>query len=124
MSKRKLIALDYDGVCVSNAFPAHGVPETHAAAVIKRLTQQYEVVLFTSRIAPFDMEGQPRPGKHVAHELRCIHNKLKQMGLGYLEIHQLPWKIGADAYVDDKAIRYTGNWLQTEKDIQEALHGE
>lgn len=115
---RKHIALDYDGTIVSNAYPEHGTPEPHAAAIIKRLMDRYDVTIFTSRIAPFDMEGHPREGRHVAHEITAIHNKLKRMGLPYLPIHQLPWKIGADLYIDDKALHYAGNWLKTELEIE------
>jgi hypothetical protein len=118
---RKHIALDYDGTIVSNAWPDHGTPEPNAAAVIKRLCAEYDVTIFTARIAPFDMDGQPRKGKQVATELRDIHNKLKKMGLGYLEIHQLPWKIGADLYVDDKALHYDGSWIETELEIHRRL---
>lgn len=122
-NKRKHIALDYDGTIVGNAWPDHGAPEPNAAAVIKRLMEKYDVTIFTARIAPFDMDGNPRKGKQVATELRDIHNKLKRMGLGYLEIHQMPWKIGADVYVDDKAVRYQGDWLATEGTIEAALEG-
>lgn len=118
---RKHIALDYDGTIVSNAYPEHGTPEPCASAVIKRLMEKYDVTIFTSRIAPFDMAGQPREGRHVAHEITAIHNKLKKMGLPYLPIHQLPWKIGADLYVDDKALRYHGDWLETEESIDVLL---
>lgn len=118
---RKHIALDYDGTIVSNAWPEHGTPEPQAAAVIKRLMERYDVTIFTARIAPFDMDGNPRKGKQVASELRDIHNKLKRMGLGYLEIHQMPWKIGADLYVDDKAEHYDGDWLATERHIHARL---
>lgn len=121
MSKRKLVALDFDGTVVSNAYPGVGVPEPNAAAVIKRLSKEYNVVIFTSRIALWDMAGNLRPGKHVAHELRRIHNKLRQMGLGYVPIHQAPYKIGADAYLDDKAIQYKGDWLQAERDLHAFL---
>lgn len=123
-NKRKHIALDYDGTIVGNAWPGHGKPEPHAAEVIKRLMQDYDVTIFTARIAPFDMDGNPRQGKQVATELRDIHNKLKRMGLGYMEIHQMPWKIGADLYVDDKAVHYAGDWHQTEREIKGRLFAQ
>lgn len=43
------------------------------------------------------------------------------MGLGYLEIHQAPYKLGADLYIDDHALRYTGNWLETEVEVNRLL---
>jgi hypothetical protein len=79
------------------------------------------VTIFTSRIAPFDMEGRQRSGKEVAREVTAIHNKLKLMGLPYIPIHQLPWKVGADLYVDDKAVQYRGDWKQTEGEIRARL---
>lgn len=122
---RKRIALDYDGTIVASAWPAHGKPEPGAAAAIKRLMQQYEVVIFTTRIASRDVDEQtPRSGVEIAKEIRGIDRKLKQMGLPYLEVWQHPWKIGADLYVDDKALHYDGSWLTTESDIYRRLRDE
>ena len=118
---RKLVALDYDGTIVSQAWPDHGKPEPNAAAVIKRLMEKYDVTIFTARIAPFDMEGRQRSGIEVAKEVKAIDRKLKGMGLPTLPIHQLPWKIGAAAYVDDKSIEYRGDWLDVERKLHAFL---
>jgi hypothetical protein len=119
---RKRIALDYDGTIVASAWPDHGKPEPGAAAAIKRLMQQYEVVIFTTRIASRDVdEMTPRSGVEVAKEIRGIDRKLKQMGLPYIEVWQHPWKIGADVYVDDKAVWYDGDWEITEQVIYDRL---
>lgn len=111
-----VIALDYDGTVVDNAWPEHGDPQKNAAAVIKRLRAKgIDFTIHTCRIAPFDMEGQRRPGVTVTKEVRGIDRKLKQMGLGYINIHQDPWKPGAAVYLDDNAQRHNGDWLETEE---------
>lgn len=118
---KKHIALDFDGVVVGNEWPGMGKPEPNAAAVIKRLSDTYDITIFTSRIAGWDVEGVRRSGRTIAKEIRAIDRKLKMMGLGYLEIHQAPYKLGADLYIDDKALRYEGNWLDTEADVNRLL---
>jgi hypothetical protein len=115
--RRPIIALDYDGTVVTNSWPEHGTPQPGAAKALKKLSNDFDLVIHTCRIAPFDMEGNPRTGKQVADEKRGIHNKLKQMGLGYVEIHQLPWKPNADIYLDDKGMHHF-NWALTERNIE------
>ena len=117
-----VVALDYDGTIVSNSVPEHGTPEPGAAAAIKRLRAKgIEFVIHTSRIAPYDMEGNRRSGVQVAKEVRAIDRKLKQMGLGYMNIHQDPWKPGAAVYLDDNAAHYDGDWAASEQLILERL---
>lgn len=118
---KKHIALDFDGVVVGNEWPGMGKPEPNAAAVIKRLSDTYDITIFTSRIAGWDVEGVRRSGRTIAKEIRAIDRKLKMMGLGYLPIWQCPWKVGADLYLDDKALHYAGDWLTTEQEIVERL---
>jgi hypothetical protein len=119
MERRPTIALDYDGTIVSNAWPEHGDPEPNAARNIKHLLKTFDIIIHTSRIAPVDMEGSFRTGTQVAKEITAIHNKLRKMGLPWLPIHQLPWKPGADLYLDDKGMHYNGNWDETLGEIVE-----
>lgn len=121
---RKHLAIDYDGTIVDIGWPGHGKPKPNAAAVIKRLLQQYDVTIFSTRIAPVDVDGVTRrSGVEIAKEVRGIDRKLKQMGLPYIPIWQDPWKVGADLYIDDKGVHYDGNWLATEFEIERRLNG-
>lgn len=117
-----VIALDYDGTIVDNAWPEHGTPQKDAAAVIKRLRAKgIDFTIHTCRISPFDMEMQRRPGVSVTKEVRAIDRKLKMMGLGYMNIHQDPWKPGAAVYLDDNGAHHDGDWLRSEQIILDRL---
>lgn len=115
--RRPIIALDYDGTVVSNAWPEHGTPQPGAAKVLKKLSNEFDLIIHTCRIAPVDMDGSRRTGTEVAKEITAIHNKLKKMGLPWLPIHQDPWKPGADLYLDDKGMHHQ-NWSKTEQMIE------
>lgn len=120
---RKHIALDYDGVCVTGPYPEHGRNMPGAAAAIKRLMQDYDITIFSSRIAPFDLNMEPRTGVEVAMEVRAIDRKLKSMGLPQMPIWQHSWKVGADAYLDDRAVGFRGDWNQAERELRALLEG-
>lgn len=66
------------------------------------------LVVFTSRIAPVDPWGVPRPEADVHREIANVRQWLDEHGLSFMQLHTDPWKPGASVYVDDKAERYTG----------------
>lgn len=115
--RRPVIALDYDGTIVTNSWPEHGRPLPDAARSIKGLLNDFDIVIHTCRIAPYDMDGGKRNPIEVAKEVKAIDRKLKSMGLPTLEIHQDPWKPGADIYLDDKGMHFT-NWLDVNRQIE------
>lgn len=115
--RKPIIALDYDGTIVQNAWPDHGKPLPGAAKSIKQLLNDFDIVIHTCRIAPYDMEGGKRTGSEVAKEVTAVHAKLRMMGLPWLPIHQDPWKPNADIYLDDKGMHFTG-WQDVNRQIE------
>ena len=107
---KPLIAVDWDGTCVPNAWPdqpAEWLPG--AVDALHALTQFARVTIHTSRIAPAEyLTELPRPPEKVAQEVAYIRGMLDEAGLTMVDIHQKPWKPSAIAYVDDKGVHYTG----------------
>jgi hypothetical protein len=114
---KPIIALDYDGTIVTNSWPEHGKPLPDAARSIKKLLNDFDIIIHTCRIAPYGVHGEKRSPIDVAKEVKAIDRKLKSMGLPTMEIHQDPWKPGADIYLDDKAMRFH-NWHDANRQIE------
>ena len=46
---------------------------------------------------------------------------LDDVGLGHTEIWQRPYKPAATVYVDNRAVRFTGNWKEVLEDVYQAI---
>lgn len=68
------------------------------------------VVLHTARIAPVTPFGEKRPVDEVTAEIESIRELLDEGELGFMPIHNFPWKPSSSGYLDDKAIPYAGDW--------------
>ncbi len=100
-SRRPVIAVDFDGTICEHAFPECGELKPGAKKVLDLLSKQFDIVISSCRTSKmFEHEG----GKYVREMIR------------FLKEHEIPYsridggdegKIVADAYVDDKAIRFT-----------------
>lgn len=105
------IAVDWDGTLVTNAWPEKSYEwQPGAVAALRKLSSFANVVVHTSRIATMTWlaEELPRDPAEVQLEINYIRQMLDDAGLEQVEIWTQPWKPGALAYVDDKAIHYTG----------------
>lgn len=105
------IVVDWDGTCVENAWPAMGDWLPGARTALRQLLDTgWEVVVYTTRLAPVEVdESTPRP-ETMARETLLIREMLDGAGLQGVAIWNRPWKPGAVVYIDDKAIRYKGSW--------------
>ncbi len=91
-----IAALDWDGVLVD--------PKTQdwlpgaKQAISSLLMGKRKVVIHSCRVLWPD-------------GLTQIQSKLREAGfIGHVDIHTGPGKPGADLYVDDRALRFTGDW--------------
>lgn len=103
------IVIDWDGTLVENAWPGFGEWRPGAVDALKQLVEVAQVVIYTCRIAPVQPDGKTkRHPARVQAEINNIRAKLDDAGLYTVIIHNQRWKPGGIAYVDDRAVRYTG----------------
>ena len=106
----KIIAIDFDGTIVKNAFPDIGEEQPHAVNTIKLLKKRgYRIVLWTCRT-----------GEHFD----AAKSWLDKSGLvfdaynGHLssEFEDNGRKIFADVYIDDRSFpSFKGDWTEVMK---------
>lgn len=118
-SGQNRIVVDWDGTCVPSEWPGHPgfFPDT-VAALRAFLEAGLEVVVLSTRLAPRDIDEQtslPRVDKERKH--RYIRRTLDEAGLHDVLIWRRPWKPGALFYVDDKAVRFDGDWQAVLKEV-------
>lgn len=112
--KYKYIAIDFDGTIVDEAFPNIGKLKPHAKRVMHKIHQHGGVItIWTCRTG-------------IA-EINCL-DFLTDKGIPFDFINRnpqglidkygtMPRKIGADVYIDDKAMFCNIDWLEIEKEL-------
>lgn len=110
MSKPRL-AVDWDGVCVKNVWPAQGDWLPGAVESLRTLLETCDIVIHTCRIArgPEPPRFPEKTQAEINGEFNYIRKMLDEADLQDVTIWTHPWKPGADVYLDDKAVRFT-NW--------------
>ena len=113
------IVVDIDGTIFKLAWPGLGEWIPGAANFLRTLMENgYEVVLYSTRLAPTEVdEVTPRGQQTCDEELNRVVLRLAEEGLQDLRIWDKPWKPGAIAYIDDKAVVADGDWRRTLKDV-------
>lgn len=111
-SGQKRVVVDWDGVCVPSEWPGHpGLFPGTKEALRAFLDAGLEVVICSTRLAPRAVdEVTSLPRRDKDREYRYIRRTLDEAGLEEVGIWRRPWKPGALFYVDDKAIRFDGDW--------------
>jgi len=122
---RKRLMIDFDGVIHDytdgwNDGKITGGLIPGSAEAIEILRQDYEIVIFTTRAAPPEEEE----GQSNTEQVKAVSDWLKQQGVYFDKI--TGEKLGAIAYIDDKGIRFEGNWkyvLDKINEIQNTREG-
>ncbi len=105
--RKKVIAVDFDGTCFDTDDHGELVPVPGARDALSLLKNQgYHLVIHTCRTTIAMDRGS------LDEEVHFIESILRSHGFEYDEIH-LGEKLVADAYVDDRAIAFRGNWEKT-----------
>ena len=92
-----------------------GKPLPGAKEAIDALKEDYEIVIFTTRAAPPEIDKNKSPEEQI----KRVGKWLDEHGIYYDKV--TGEKLGALAYVDDRAVRFEGNWnyvLQKIREIQ------
>ena len=115
---RPIIAVDWDGTCVEQRWPAQGDWLPGAIKHLRKLLKDYTVFIYTTRIVGvsyFDW-NEKLPRESVLAEINYIRRMLDDAGLEEVRIfesypHGVPGKLSAAAYIDDKAVPFNGSWI-------------
>jgi hypothetical protein len=111
-------AVDWDGVCVENAWPEMGEWLPGATEGLRHLSTLGTVIIHTCRVAPVYVHAQGdrniviRDEALVASEILAIKKKLKRRGLDGIEVWTRNYKPPAAVYIDDRGWRFE-NWPDT-----------
>lgn len=105
--RKPIVIVDWDGTLVTNAWPRMGTWQPGAIEAIKRFLQEgYVVLVHTSRISPFALDGTNRPSEEVDQSIKEIRDMLDAAGLVSVGIWTKPGKPPHSVIIDDKAERY------------------
>ena len=112
----KTIIIDFDGTLCKFAFPDVGPPEPGIKEALTKLKELgYRVCIHSVRTATYWGDRKRK------HHIQVIEKFMKENELPYDEIlvDKNMDKPIAEVYVDDRAIRYEGNWLEIIKILGE-----
>lgn len=112
------IVLDWDGTCVEEIWPGNDGDWLPGAvdSIKEMLDAGYEVMIHSTRLSKMDVD-EVTPFEGHEETVRHIREKLQKAGLHEVGIWLQDWKPGAIAYIDDKAIKFSGNWEEIMKEI-------
>ena len=98
-----IIAIDFDGVLVEDAFPAIGEPDWEMVSAIWRLGfTDHELILWTSRVNE-RLEEAVQWCKEHDLKFVCVNNNSPS---NLAEYGTDPRKVFANIYIDDRACGY------------------
>lgn len=100
-------------------WPAEGKWLPGAVKALQKLDKKYTLIINSARVAPVSFEDWDTPlsPREVAHEVAYIQRMLDEADLGHVEIWQRPFKVPAKAYIDDRGVRFEGNWPKTVRQL-------
>jgi hypothetical protein len=109
------IAVDFDGVIHDfkgwGDGTCYGDPLPGSLSAIKKLSEKYNVIIFTAKARPDRPLVNNKTGKELVEEWLEKHDVLKFIDYVTFE------KPRAKFYIDDKAIKYDNNWDQIIEEV-------
>jgi histidinol phosphatase-like enzyme len=110
-----VIAVDFDHTLFTETPSGEAVPLPHAREAMVELKRQgHHLVIHTCRTTVAREDG------NLADELQWIAATLNEHGIPFDEIYAGD-KLIADAYVDDRAVGFRGDWNATLSELGQRL---
>lgn len=118
-SGQNRVVVDWDGTCVPALWPAQpGLLPGAEEALKDFLAHGFEVVISSTRLAPYAVdELTPVPAPQWLDEYHYIRGTLDRAGLHDVDIWTHPWKPGGLYYVDDKGVKFDGDWEAVVREV-------
>ena len=116
----KVIAVDFDGTCCDHEFPNIGKIKSGCKEALELFHQLgYKIIIWSCRTCSY-MQDVFSPPEDLECAAAIDRNKVKEMKqwldancIHYDEIDDgTKGKPVADFYIDDKAIRFSNNWVE------------
>lgn len=118
---RAVFVVDWDGTCVEETWPGMGDWLPGAVRALKELRSIGKTVVYSLRCHLYEVDDTtPRDPGQVAYEVARVRAKLDKAGLKDIDIYPPDrGKPPGKFYIDDRAVRFQGNWRVVMREIQE-----
>ncbi len=112
----KIVIIDFDGTLCKFAFPEVGTVEPNVRAALQILkVKGYTIKIHSCRTATYWGSAIERI-KHMSLIVAFLLEN--EIPFDELILDTTMDKPIADVYIDDKAIRYTGNWMEIAEKLE------
>ncbi len=120
MSNVHTVVVDFDGTCVTMAWPEMGSWLTGAVDALHTLSDQgYHLVVDSARLSRYDPHtGERRTPQEVLDTYTAMRALFDDAGLRFVQIWMAAGKPGAVAYIDDRAIFFPGGTTSWPKMVE------